>query len=408
MARWSRFAPDADRRLVKGLHDGDDDVLATLYDVYAERLYDYCMALLDDSRAAADVVHDTFIDAARRAPRMRDRARLRPWLYGAARRRCVQRKLQIEAAAGDPLAGLDFLQREAAFLALRHDLTGEDLAATLGVSLRRADKRVDRAQEQVPDAEKFLGTAPAPVLPAALRHRVQHTGTDPELAGYRTEIAARGGALTPDGMPRQPDAPSRLARRWAVTSAGLLAALATAIVALLLMDPNLPVPDIQWPGGKPHTPASPSHRPDRPGAQDPVPGWGGGGGGGGGGDQGPTTAPQSVNSPTPTHAPPSRPPGQRTGVLAVSPTTIRFRDHATMADLRLSASGGVVDWTAAASSPQITVMDADGSIGDHGHVTVQVTLNRGLVTLPGSATITVSGGTGPAIPVSVSWDTSVL
>ena len=32
MARWSRFAPDADRRLVKGLHDGDDDVIATLYD----------------------------------------------------------------------------------------------------------------------------------------------------------------------------------------------------------------------------------------------------------------------------------------------------------------------------------------------------------------------------------------
>jgi len=399
MARWSRFAPDADRRLVKGLHDGDDDVLATLYDVYAERLYDYCMALLDDSRAAADVVHDTFIDAARRAPRMRDRGKLRPWLYAAARRRCMQRKLQLEPAAGDPLASLDFLQRESLFLALRHDLTGEDLAMTLGVSLRRSEARLKRAQDQVPEAEDFLGTAPAPVLPAALRHRVQHTGTDSELAGYRTEIAARGGALTPDGMPRQPDAPSHLARRWAFTSGGLLTALATALVILALMDPNLPVPDIQWPGGKPHTSKSPSEHRHRPGAQDRAPGEGGA--------QRPTTVPQSINSPTPTPDPPRRP-GPRTGVLAVSPGSIRFHGRTTRAAILLSAEGGPVTWTAAASSPQVTLVSAGGIIREHGHVTIQVALNRGLLTLPGSATITVSGGTGPVVPVDVAWDISVL
>ncbi|MDN3353063.1 sigma factor [Actinomadura sp. DC4] len=400
MARWSRYAPDADRRLVKGLHDGDDDVLATLYDVYAERLYDYCMALLDDSRAAADVIHDTFVDASRRSPRMRDRAKLRAWLYAAARRRCMQRKLQHEAAEGDPLAGLDFLQREALFLALRHDLTGEDLATTLGVSLRRSEARLKRAQDQVPEAEEFLDKAAAPVIPAALRHRVQHTGTDPELAGYRAEIAARGGALTPEGMPRQPDAPSHLARRWAFTSAGLLTALATALVALMLMDPNLPVPSIEWPGGRPHTSTPPSAHTRRQGAQDPEPG-------GGRDQQRPTTAPQSVNSPTPTPTH-SRRPGPRTGALAVSPTSIRFRDHTTMAAIILTAEGGPVTWTAATSSPQVTLMNAGGTIRAHGHVTVQVTLNRGLLTLPGTATITVSGGTGPVVPVGVAWDISVL
>ena len=397
MARWSRFAPDADRRLVKGLHDGDDDVLATLYDVYAERLYDYCMALLDDSRVAADVVHDTFVDASRRAPRMRDRAKLRPWLYAAARRRCMQRKLQLEPAAGDPLASLDFLHREALFLALRHDLTGEDLAMTLGVSLRRSESRLKRAQDQVPDAGEFLGAAAAPVIPAALRHRVQHTGTDPELAGYRAEIAARGGALSPEGMPRQPDAPSHLARRWAFTSAGLLTAMATALVVLMLMDPNLPVPDIQWPGGRPHTSKSPSGHSHRPGAQDRAPGGG----------ERPTAAPQSVNSPTPTPGPPRRP-GPRTGVLAVSPTSIRFRGHTTMAAILLTAEGGPVSWTAAASSPQVTIMNPGGTIREHGRVTIPVSLNRGLLTLPGSATITVSGGRGPVVPVGVAWDISVL
>src|SRR5262249_4983984 len=161
----------------------------------------------------------------------------------------------------------------------RHDLTEEDLAVTLGVSLRCAETRVRRAHERVPEAEQFLDSAPAPVLPATLRHRVQHTATDPELAGYCAEIAARGGPLTPERLPRQPDAPSRLARRWAFTSTGLLAALAAALVALLVVDPNLPVPDIQWPGEKPQpsTP-SPSHHPHphagwrRPG--DGVPGGG--------------------------------------------------------------------------------------------------------------------------------------
>ncbi|MGH3378262.1 MAG: RNA polymerase sigma factor [Actinoallomurus sp.] len=395
MARWSRFAPDADRRLVKGLHDGDDDVIATLYDVYAERLYDYSMALLDDTKIASDVVHDTFIDAVRRAPRMRDRAQLRPWLYAAARRRCMQRKLQLEPTIGDPLASLDFLQREALFLALRHDLTDDDLAMTLGVSPRRAEARLKRAQDRVPDAEEFLGSAPAPVLPAALRHRVQHTATDPELAGYRAEIAARGGALTPEGMPRQPDAPSHFARRWAFTSAALLTALATAMVALLLMNPSLPVPDIQWPGGKPHKSESPSHHPRHPGQ-------GGPDGTPRGPDQRPTTAPQSVPSPSPT------PPGRRSGVLAVSPVSIHFRGHTTIADILLSARGGPVTWTAVTSTPQVTLTRSAGSIRDRGKAMIEVTLNRGLITLPGTAIITVSGGSGQMVPVDVAWEISVL
>jgi len=397
MARWSRFAPDADRRLVKGLHDGDDDVIATLYDVYAERLYDYSMALLDDTKIASDVVHDTFIDAVRRAPRMRDRAQLRPWLYAAARRRCMQRKLQVEPAVGDPLASLDFLQREALFLALRHDLTDDDLAMTLGVSPRRAEARLKRAQDRVPDAEEFLGSAPAPVLPAALRHRVQHTATDPELAGYRAEIAARGGALTPEGMPRQPDAPSHFARRWAFTSAALLTALATAMVALLLINPSLPVPDIQWPGGKPHKSESPSHHPRHPGS-------GGPDGTPRGPDQRPTTAPQSIPSPSPS---PTRP-GGRSGVLAVSPVSIHLRRHKTVADILLSAKGGPVTWSAVTSTPQVTLTRSAGSIRDRGRAMIEVTLNRGLITLPGTAIITVSGGSGQMVPVDVAWDISVL
>jgi hypothetical protein len=53
-------------------------------------------------------------------------------------------------------------------------------------------------------------------------------------------------------------------------------------------------------------------------------------------------------------------------------------------------------------------MNPGGTIREHGHVTIPVSLNRGLLTLPGSATITVSGGRGPVVPVGVAWDISVL
>ncbi len=39
-----------------------------LYDEYAERLYDYALSMTGDEKVAADIVHDTFIDACRRAP----------------------------------------------------------------------------------------------------------------------------------------------------------------------------------------------------------------------------------------------------------------------------------------------------------------------------------------------------
>lgn len=397
MARWSRFAPSADRRLVKGLQDGDEDVIATLYDIYAERLYDYSMALLDDSKAAADVVHDTFIDAIRRAPRMRERDRLRPWLYAGARRRCLQRKREMEPDKGgrDPLARADFLHREVLFLTLRHDVTDQDLAATLGISSRRAQARLARAERVVPEAAAFLDTAPAPVLPAALRYRVKHTGTDPELAGYRTEIAARGGALTPDGMPRQPDAPSPLARRWAFASAGSLAALCAALVALVIIGPDLPVPEIQWPG-EPQRPSAPSHRHDHDGPDD----------GPSAGRQQPRTGPQLIPPPTGEPASPAPP---RPGRLAVTPVSLHFTARDRVCVLSLRASGGPVTWSAFASSPQVTLSRAQGGISSGHRVTVDVALARGdLVTLPGSATITVVDGQGRDIPIRVVWDVSLL
>lgn len=68
MPRLSPTVHTADRTLVKGLHDGDEAALAALYDEYGERIYDYALSMSGDEKVAADIVHDTFIDAGRRAP----------------------------------------------------------------------------------------------------------------------------------------------------------------------------------------------------------------------------------------------------------------------------------------------------------------------------------------------------
>ncbi|GAA4630034.1 hypothetical protein GCM10023196_053730 [Actinoallomurus vinaceus] len=401
MARWSRFAPTADKRLVKALHEGDEEALATLYDVYAERLYDYCSALLADDKAAADVVHDTFIDAARRAPRLREREQLRAWLYASARRRCLLRKRPAAMADDQAFARLDFFHREVLFLVHRHDLTGEDLAATLGVTARRAQERLNRATRQFSDGEKVVDAVPVPEPPSALRHRVLHAGTDPELAGYRTEIAARGGALTPEGMPRQPDAPSRLARRWAFASGGSVAAVATAIVVMMFIGPGVPIPDLQWPGQgrpRPKTPTSRTHRSEfpvvaKPRTSQPRPALPG---------------PELVPSPGPTKTRPRKSPKPPKGTLVVNPVSVHLQAMTKIADIDLSAKNGKVSWNASNSDPKIVLSNVTGEISAGEHATVQVILDRKGITPPGQTVVTVTDGAGHSTPVTVTWDLSLF
>ncbi|MEV5570791.1 hypothetical protein AB0L06_12120 [Spirillospora sp. NPDC052269] len=105
--------------------------------------------------------------------------------------------------------------------------------------------------------EVLLVTPVVPPPPQRLRMRVLHTLADPELAPYRAEIRARGGRLTPQGLPRQPDATSPATRRTrraglrttltgaaAVTgvrtSAAATATVGTALVPLFLVPASTP------------------------------------------------------------------------------------------------------------------------------------------------------------------------
>lgn len=420
MARWSRFEPAADRRLVKGLTAGDEESLAKLYDIYAERLYDYCGSCVSDARSAGNVVHDTLIDAYRRVGRLRDRDRLRAWLYAAARRRCIQQgrngtmswdctgaaapgadEVENGALAGDlcqrvqkAFKKLSLADQEALFLALRHDLDAADLGVILGESQRRTQSRLDRGRvwltHAAPVSSVSIALDPhqAPKLPANLRHRVLHSASDPELAGYRADIVARAGGLGPDGFPRQPGSRTPLRRRWLFAGSGLSAAVTGVAAVLLLVSsstsgagtwPFDPAPQPQPSKSLPSTGAPPKTTP---------PGQGPG--------HGDRPAPRPITggdgaanpSPQPQHPPPTLP-----GRLTVRPDRIDLsgKDEAR---IFLRAENDAVTWTAAELSPAISLSRVRGTVPAGGEMTVRVVLNRGLVQLPGTTPITILESTG--------------
>ena len=480
MSQWSTVDQEADRRLVEGLNDGDEDALALLYDRYAGRLYDYAAAMSPETKSAADIVHDALIDASRRAPRMRNRLGLRPWLYGAVRRRCLQRARSQglhwewdgdEVAARPVLEGmlarLDFTEQELLLLSVRHGLTGQELGTVTGLPPRRSGSRagkmraraeiaataeveaecrrcalgtdLDVVEEPVLDslerileadtdgpdliaehvvscgacqsrarltAVTLLAEPPPALLPKTLRHRFMHTGTDPELAGYRADIAARGGALTPDGMPRQPDVPSRTARRWIFTGGGAVGAAVTALVAAVIISPWLPGLYLPFHDGTPETSPAPTTRPShhQPQAEAPL---GGGTGSGTGG----------VQPPVPdggTRSPHTKSPGASSslspvpGKLTLAQSQVTLTAVQRTAYVNLSASRGTVTWTAVPSSAAIQLSAEQGTIAKDGTSRVAVSMQPSLLQLPGQAVITFTSAAGQPQTVTVTWSLSLL
>lgn len=453
MTHWSGFDATADRRLLKKLAEGDESALADVYDIYAERLYDYAMLFTGDVHTARGMVHDTLIDASRRAPRLRDRRHLRPWLYGAVRRRGMARRrdgwsppdresdpveLRVAYAA---LAALDRGQRDALYLAYRHDVEGADLAATLGVAQRRARRQVARAtaraEQEVtrayagtpdaPTAIELVRMLPVPEPPEALRDRVLHTAADPQLARYRAQIVARGGRLVAVGLPRQPDAPSQVVRRYAVGGTAMAAFLGVVTIGLNVVDtdtdrgPSLGRPAPSWTTAPDTGTPAPTTRSRKPGDDHPVavptdpagrrghardgaePGGTPHPGGGT-----PTPRPSTGNDPAP---PPGRsptaPPSPGPGTLTVRPAEIRLGGTSDSAVLTLTAEDGAVKWSASSASPALSLSSSGGTIAAGGtrRVTVRLARNK-VLQLPGSSQVTVAGAGTHAVPVN--WSISVL
>jgi RNA polymerase sigma factor (sigma-70 family) len=230
-----------DREIVAAIVAGDPAGLAGAYDKYAESLHGYCGWLLGGADCAGAAVQDTFVIAAANLGDLRDPGRLRPWLYAVARSECHRRpragEVSLNEAASPAAAppdgadddtaraevrglvraamnGLDPGEREVIELGLRHDLSGAELAAVLGVSPNQAHAVASRAHGRLEREVGVLlvartGRWACPVLDlmlydwdgrltAPIRKQVaRHTGQC-DACAYRRRSALRPAVL--DGM----------------------------------------------------------------------------------------------------------------------------------------------------------------------------------------------------------------
>jgi RNA polymerase sigma factor (sigma-70 family) len=230
-----------DREIVAAIVAGDPAGLAGAYGRYAESLYGYCGWVLGGPDGAADAVRDTFVLAAGSLGALCDPGRLRPWLYAVARGECRRRLRAGEADPGEAaglaaspagagedagraalrglaraaLGGLDPGEREVIELVFRHDLSGADLAAVLGVSRNQAHGIAARARGRLerelgvllvartgrwacPALDLMLGDWDGPLTAPVRKQVARHIGQCGACA-YRRRSALRPAVL--DGMP---------------------------------------------------------------------------------------------------------------------------------------------------------------------------------------------------------------
>lgn len=168
-----------DSEVVAAIVAGNPEGLAEAYDRYASPLYTYCRSLLREPADASDAVQDTFVIAASRLAELRDRNRLRPWLYAVARNECYRRLRARAVQVTTPLdempdvtdtsadvsgeaerdelrtllrsavRGLNTGEQDLIELQLRQGLDAAEIAAVLGVSRNHAHALLSRARDQL-------------------------------------------------------------------------------------------------------------------------------------------------------------------------------------------------------------------------------------------------------------------
>jgi len=138
-----------------------------LYERYAGEIARYLYKATGDKQVAMDLLHDTFVNAMSRQNQLRDRARVRPWLYRIAtnlaisdmrRRRRRSWLTVVPARQDDPAARAaegDLVRRvlgslaphQAVMLVLRErGFTRDEIAEMSGVSPETVKSRLARGE----------------------------------------------------------------------------------------------------------------------------------------------------------------------------------------------------------------------------------------------------------------------
>ncbi len=149
-----------------------------IYELHAHAIHRFVRDMLGNQSDAADATQETFFRAFGLLDDLRDPDRLRPWLFGIARRVCLElfrtRKRARRAPAREPCSEIDELtpeamllgreaqriistalgrlrekRRAALLLRVDHELSYSDIAECMGWSVAKAKVEVHRGRLQL-------------------------------------------------------------------------------------------------------------------------------------------------------------------------------------------------------------------------------------------------------------------
>jgi len=179
----STSSPDL-AALVEAVRGGNEAAFRELYRRLAPAIFDYLVGVTRDRAEAEDLLQQTFLDAWRGLPSLRDAAKARAWLYGIARHvgeeylRSRTRQLALgevphleasgplpeDAAVSDEAvrfvwaaaASLEAQHQEALNLSLRHGLTNREIGGVLDLPPGRVADLLMRSREALGWAVRLL------------------------------------------------------------------------------------------------------------------------------------------------------------------------------------------------------------------------------------------------------------
>jgi hypothetical protein len=185
--------PLSDEELAGRAASGDGGAFARLHERHQPGLYDFAARVLGDGRPAARVLKAASVEAQAALRDGRSRGSPKAWLYATAYR----------TALDSLSAGPEAADRALLDLHLRHGLTVDELAPSLGIPRRALADRLARLQKELGAPEAFTEpTPPEPPSrglpnwrPIARRHAVAAGVAVLAAATTGAVLAARGGGV---------------------------------------------------------------------------------------------------------------------------------------------------------------------------------------------------------------------
>lgn len=127
----------AEYALAARAREGDRAAQRAVYELYAPKVRRFVADMLRSRDAAADAVQDTFVRVFQRIASLEDPGRLLGWVFGIARRVCLeQRRREIRQARSGPM--------DESAMTVAHGGPSPEAALALSEAAARLDRALDK------------------------------------------------------------------------------------------------------------------------------------------------------------------------------------------------------------------------------------------------------------------------